>query len=160
MSWEAMETSVKESGTSGDFIKLKAGESIRLVLRGEPYLFFQKFKDRVEYTEYVEGSSRKFHINAIVKDGDNYKAKILQGGVKLMSAILACKSKYGLDCIYELQRQGATQQDTRYNLLYDSKLEGEALSQVNAVPLLSLSKGRSQQPDAHNEDRGEPRIPF
>jgi hypothetical protein len=133
---------IKESG-GAEFIKLKDGETVRGVFRGEPYIFYQEFGDKSEYDDYAEGRSTRFKINFVVKEGERYVAKIFGGGYYVLTALVDYKDKHGLDVVYEVKRNG-TGTDTRYTIMYDNKLTDSQLDKVKEVKLKELRRGRTR----------------
>lgn len=163
MSWEEADKAVKENATR-NFLRLKDGEKIKVIFRGEPHLFYKKFEEKEEYNTPVDGAQRRFRINVLITEADKFVPKIFEGAIGTLSDIHACRAKYGLDKIFELGRVG-TSTKTRYPVLYDSDLSPEQLKKANAVKLLELSRGRSraaedQRREDENEDEVEQDIPF
>ncbi len=138
MSWEQMKKA-KEEGGNSMFIRLKDGDSVEGVFRGQPHTFYQSFGDRAEYDKWAEGRSFKFKINFVVNEAGHLNVKIFQGGATIRDAILDAKEEYGLDCIYKIKRTGSTKEDTRYAVLFKQKLTPEGIEAVNAMELKRLT---------------------
>lgn len=143
MSWSDFDKKAKEA-SGGSFIKLKDGDEVVGVFRGEPYTFYQEFKSRIEYPYKVEGASFKFRVNFVIKSKDGYVAKILQGGATMAEQISACKDEYGLDCIYKIKRKGSGKDDTTYSVLFKSELTPAQKKELASVELLSLTSEKKQ----------------
>lgn len=141
MSWDQMEKAVEESG-SELFVKLKDGEEIIGVFRGEPYCFRQIFKDQTEYPvdAFLKGASFKFKIAFITKDEGKYVAKIFQGSKRVSETLLDAKNEYGLDCTFKVKRTGSGKDDTRYSILFKAKLSPAELKEINSIELPSLQR--------------------
>ena len=150
MSWDDFDKKAKEAG-NGSFIKLKDGDEVIGVFRGEPYLFYQEFKSKIEYPYKVDGASFKFRVNFVVKEKEGYVAKILQGGATLAQQISACREEYGLDCAYKIKRKGSGKEDTVYSVLFKSELAPNAKKEIDAVKLLNIAP-KSSSDDPRDED--------
>lgn len=154
MSWEKM----KESKSSGLFVSLKDGESIEGVFVGNPVCFYQTFKDPAEYNEWKEGRSFKFKINFVaVKDGE-LTGRIFKGGKTVSDMLLDVKEEYGLDCIFKVKRSGSTKDDTRYSILFKSKLTDKQKDAINAVPTIKFKaiEATEEAPPPADEDAPPP----
>ena len=145
----------KEGG--GFFIKLKNGESIEGLFRGEPYCFYQIFEDKKEYSERVEGSSFKFKINFIIKEKGAYVPKILQQGVTLAKLVRKYTNECGMDTLFKIEREGSGKDDTTYYLIPKGPVLPESLKQINAVKLLPLQK--SEDDTSFNPEEYEKENP-
>lgn len=154
MSWEKM----KERSENKNFIKLKDGEEVQGVFAGEPYTFYKKFKDQVEYADWADGRSWKFRINFIVKGDNGYEAKVLEGGSTICDQILAAKEEEGLDAIYKIKRKGSGKEDTVYTVHFKGKLTPEQIEQMKGVKLQNLVFNRSTSLNAPPPD--DDSVPF
>lgn len=138
MSWDSMKKA-KEEGGGGKYLKLKDGESIEGTFMGEPYCFYQKFKDPIEYSSWQEGLSFRFRINFVTRDEHGQLvAKVFQGGAKVRDAVLDVKEEYGLDAVYKIKRTGSGKDDTRYTVLFKQILKEEQLKTIKTVKLNEL----------------------
>ena len=156
--WDQMEMTKSEQGSS-IFIKLKDGDEIEGVFRGNPYTFYQAFKERVEYDKWAEGRSFRFRIPLVVQVNGMYSAKIFQGGAMLRDALIDVRNEYGLDCLFKIKRTGSGKDDTRYSILFKGKLTDEQLEKINAIKLpilMSSIKGV----DAVGETKYSDNVPF
>jgi hypothetical protein len=149
--WDTMKKA-KESGDSM-FIKLKDGDNIKGVFRGDPYVFYRVFQDKEEYTEWAEGRSFRFRINFMTEES-GWAPKILEQGAKVRDALLACKAKYGLDCVYEITRTGSGREDTVYNVLFDRNLTDSEKAVIAGTTLKELTK--KELPEKHLESTDVP----
>lgn len=154
MSWERMKKAREESG--GLFIRLKDGDAIEGVFRGEPYCFYQKFKDPNEYTEWAEGRAFKFKINFITRENGAPVAKIFQGGARVRDILLDAIDEYGIDTVFKIKRTGSEKETTRYSILFKTALTPEQLDLINKVELHSLERRlRDEEPPPY-EDEEDP----
>jgi hypothetical protein len=162
MSWEQ----AKQSAEGSSFLKFKDGESISIVFRGEPYVFYQKYPDKAEYTEWTEGRTTRFKLACVVKLEGEYQGKIFGGGRTVLAMLSECNEEYGMDCAYKVKRKGSGT-DTTYTVLFQKKLTEEDLANVNAVDVPKLTSGRARQDDDipppteddFNQDTDKPQEP-
>lgn len=150
-SWNDFDKKAKEASSGGSFIKLKDGDEVIGVFRGEPYTFYQAFKDKIEYPYKVAGASFKFRVNFVIKEKDGFVSKILQGGATMADQISSCREEYGLDCTYKIKRKGSGKDDTTYSVLFKANLSKEQLKEINAVELLKLTSEKGS-PNRTQED--------
>jgi hypothetical protein len=135
------------------FIKLKSGESIQGVFRGDPYDFRIHWLKAESRSVVCDGkelcklcasgdkSSFRFRLNFIVKEGEDYLAKVIeQGWTSYQALINLQESGYDLEKqIIQISRQG-TGLNTSYSIIPSPKgmvtPDKEAL--INAVVLNDL----------------------
>jgi hypothetical protein len=151
MSWDELKK-VKEQSAGSIFVKLKDGDSIEGIFRGEPRFFYQTFGERTEHNTWAEGRNFRFRVNMFTKDDEGiYAAKIFQGGAKVRDAILDARDEYGLDCMFKIKRTGSTKEDTRYAILFKSQLTPEELTKIKSTQLRSLVNPTSEKCDSSEE---------
>lgn len=155
MSWEKAKAMSQEGG-SKDYIKLKDGQFVEGVFVGEPYPFYQKYQDKLEYTEWAEGRSFRFKMNFVTKENGQYVCKIFQNNKTTFKALEEAIAEYGQDCLYKVKRTGSTKEDTTYSVLFKAKLNEEQVAKVKAVDMHPLhgKTGNGKVPGA------EPSVPF
>lgn len=159
MSWEALRNA---KGDGGNFIKLKDGNSIEGIFRGEPHVFYQKFGDRTEHKERgtkEEGRSFRFKMSMIVKEDDQYVSKIMAGGFYLATSIDDQITENGIDSIYKVKRMGSGPQDTRYAVVFKKALTEDQVKTISEIPVKELEVGRGVE-ESGEEDAGTEDIPF
>lgn len=170
MSWERLRTEGKGSGGK-NFVKLKDGDSVIGVFRGEPHIFYKIYQDKVEYDEWAEGRNFRFRINFIVKEGDQYVAKIFEGGRRVADDVVAASEEYTLNSVFKISRKGSGKENTKYSVLFKSALEEEQLDKIKKVKLETLKFGKraqvfdDQEPPPFTDDdipaeEGEEPLPF
>lgn len=167
------EMRVKESGTSLPYLKIKDGERVRGVFKGNPHEFGRIGwgKDSKVVPFGTEGSTDRFLINFIVKEGASYVAKVWERGNTQYNEIKDLNEKYPLEeTVVEIKRVGSGKDDTRYSILPLPPKEqpGEAgWKVINAVKLVDIWPKESQpevegnyqwhEPESFDE---HPEIPF
>lgn len=159
MSWDQLKKAKEQSG--GDlFISLKDGDSIEGVFRGEPYVFYKKFKDptdKKEYEAWENGRSFNFRINFLeIKDG-TFTPRIFTGGARARDPLAAVKEEYGLNCVFKIKRSGLNE-STRYDILFKRALDDGQMRQINDFPLKHLTKQTKEV--GKYEETHEPVMPI
>ena len=102
----------KEPNTgTGDmnFVKLKDGESIKGILRGNPYEFHKKWVDHKSTPCDASDPDAKFafRMNLVVKEESGYVSKILEQGAKLYSSLKELNEEFNLDVtVIKIKRTG------------------------------------------------------
>ncbi len=141
-------------------IRLKGGESVQGILRGDPYEFEHAFKpgDKPKF---------RFKINMVLMENKAMVCKILSGGWKLYDQLVQLdKAGWKLDQIFmRVSRQGTTINDTVYSATpVPTPPSPETLATVAKMPLRELTGGDSVAPAAAAQpgDFQEPEsdIPF
>ena len=147
MSWDK---TPKQSG--GIYFKLEAGKSEKIIVRGEPEVFFVKWQDgrAMPSTEDDPDAKFRFYVNVIVNEGGKYVAKIWEQGPKIFGDLKEFREDYNLDeTVIKISRTG-TGLDTKYSILpLPTKLDKKALDEIAALELHELSgqvKGEFRQP--------------
>lgn len=158
-------------GGGNIFLKLKDGESVNGVLRGEIYEFYAKW---VQGRGYVlvdesdpEGKSR-YRINIIVREENRFVAKIWEFGITVNNQVAdiqadleAAKEKLDETKLKITRHGGGT--STEYNVLASrEKMTPKMLKEIAAVPLNILehkNKPAVPMPDA-DDDFMKEELPF
>lgn len=142
----------QSGGGSGlPYLKIKDGETIHGVFRGDPYEGYSNFQTKKWYPLEAgkqEGTSYRFRVNVIIKEGASYVAKVWEQGyertkdiAKLMKEAKRYHQQDTLDnLVIAITRHGATKDDTSYELEIAEQQPGAATWKViNAVKLNDLS---------------------
>lgn len=103
----------KSGGQGGGvegLIKLKSGESVTGILRGEPHEFEHAFKP-------ADKPKFRFRLNMVVSENGALVAKVLEGGWKLYVQLKTLsEAGWDLEKTYtKISRQGSTMNDTTYS---------------------------------------------
>lgn len=94
--------SPKEGGGSGNmFLKLKDGESVKVILRGDPYEFYSKWENgkSILSDESDRDARFRFRMNVVVREGNSYVAKIWEQGPTAYNTL-----KELIDSGYDLEK--------------------------------------------------------
>ncbi len=134
-----------QSGGNGGgikgLIKLKGGESVTGVLRGDPYEFEHAFKpgDKAKF---------RFRLNMVVMENGALQAKVLEGGWKLYQSLKQLnEAGWDLEKTYtKISRIGTTMNDTVYSAtVTPTPVPQGTLDKVAAVPLNDLRSSRGTE---------------
>ena len=142
----------EKSEDTRNFVKLKSGESIQGVFRGDLYEFRMHWIDdrsvlcpedkTCEPCNNKLQASFKFRVNFITKEGNDYSAKVLQQGWRFYQNIRALDYELkGLEhFLVKITRHGSAKNDTSYTIIPISggPLSKEQEEKLNAVQLNDL----------------------
>lgn len=147
------------------FIKMKSGDRIEGIFRGDPHIFHQHYYEG----KYVDchsshdcalcGADEKrlfrFRINFITKQDDVLVAKIFQGNYGTFKDLKSMhENNYDLEeTKVSITRTGEKQQ-TKYTILpvkNNGGLTAEHFKKIAALPLNALSKTKTQAPKVKDE---------
>lgn len=160
-----------EKKTDGKhYLRLKDGDQIIGVFRGQPYEFYEIF-NQGEVPKSTQGATYRFRVNFITKEGSNYVAKIFQNGTRILGKMQRVNQVYnGLENVAViLSRTGSTKDDTMYDVIAlpdKQQPTEEGWKLINQVPLHDVTNGHEKSsisepsfdqtpmPDEHDE------IPF
>ncbi len=156
-----------------NFLKLKSGESVRGVFRGDIYEFRQHF-EKAENKGYLctedkscqfcnEGkkSSFRFRLNIVITENGAYSAKIYENGWGVYEMLKTLHEDYNLEThLMKITRNGSGT-DTTYSILPvpNGQLGESQTKLVSAVPLLNLEM-KPKQNEETEVNYEEESIPF
>lgn len=151
-------SNVKAGRSNPDVIRLKDGEAIQGILRGDTYEWHRVFRAG-------EKPKFKFRVNIVTKINGALDSKIVEGGPKLYEQLKELsESGWNLDETFiQIKRTGSGQQDTVYTAsVLPTKPTPEAIAAVAKVPLKNLEdgtgSGASAGPQAPRESEDD--CPF
>lgn len=151
---------------SEHFLKLKAGEVIRGVFRGDPHEFRLHWEnnksslctdDTCERCKSGNKSKFRFRLNFLVKENDHYVAKIWEQGWTVYTQLRDLHaSDYDLEkTVVKITRTGSGLNDTIYSVLplpppngLVTKELNDKLSQIKLHDLVNLAEST---PESHVE---------
>jgi hypothetical protein len=114
----------RENGGGGgsgptNFLRLKDGETVTGILRGDLYSFFSVgFGANTKVVGPGEGGKERYRHNIVVKEGDGYVAKIWEFGSKIYDDLSALEAS-GWDLqntLITIARKGSTKENTKYTV--------------------------------------------
>lgn len=143
---------------TGNFLKLKEGESILGVFRGEPHVVYKKWENNksvpAEYGD--QGAKFGFRVNFITKIKDQYQPVIWEQGAIVYTQLKEFNKDYPLEStIVKITRQG-TGLDTTYSILPNPKghiVTPELEAALSGVKLADLEVGEQSK---HDDDKFPP----
>lgn len=154
-----------------NLIKLKSGESVKGIFRGDPYQFKQHWKNGRGYPCQgmdcllckevdEEGKPRypnfRFRVNFIISENGQWVAKVFEQGGRVYDKVEALSTEYALDKIQvKITRYGTDKSNTNYEIvpLPRGEVTPEMEKKISEVKLNDLNpyQATSETPDA-NED--------
>lgn len=125
-----------ESGEgTGTFLRLKDGETVTGILRGDIYTFYSiGFGADTRVVEQGKGGKRKYRHNFVVKDGSGYAARVWEFGPKIYDTLSALEQG-GWDLqntLLTISRTGSTKENTKYTVTPNKKEPSEAAMKAMA----------------------------
>jgi hypothetical protein len=138
------------------FLKLKDGESVKGVFKGEPRYFYQKWGEG-EVPEGTPGAAWRFELNFVTKDGASYVAKVFSQGTRVMKRLEFLNKKKPLErLVVEITRSGSTKDDTEYFIeIADTQPNEAGWRVIDAVKLVDLG-GSKEESEPQFEDSPMP----
>lgn len=147
-----MKFPTRRMGSGKSFLKLKAGDAIRGVFRGEPYQFRTHWvenrgvvctgRDKCALCKAGEKSSFRFRINFITQENGAYVAKVFEQGATVYDSMKAIhEGDYDLSSyIMKITRNGSDK-ETTYSLIPvpNGKLSKDQEKLVSEVALIALA---------------------
>jgi hypothetical protein len=160
--------------SSGSFIKMKSGDRIQGMFRGDPSPFKQHWvnnrsvicpgKDNCQHCAGGDKPKFRFRINFVTQENGAWVAKVFDGNYgtfKLMKEMH--ESDYNLEETYVTVSRSGEKNDTRYSILPVKNNGGlkaadiKAIMQIELIPLTqeAAATGADESDDEDSED-----IPF
>lgn len=134
-----------EEGSSGHFLKIKDGESKRLVLRGDIHECYKKWVGGKgqECAPDEPGAGLRFKVNAILDENGELVAKIWEFGITIYNQLKDINAEYPLENTkIKVTRSGSTKDNTSYTVLplvgEKDKLLPKHLDKISAISLHEL----------------------
>lgn len=158
-----------------NFIRIKDGDSLKMIFRGEPYDFHKHWiRNKPELCKGIncelcqKGDKPRFNfrINAIIYDSEKKSlvAKILEQGYRFYKSLASLeKAGYTLEKTPVIvSRTGTNKQDTVYTIMPDpnSKYNLELESQLSKIELRNLTDFELAGETTNTSDANEDDIPF
>lgn len=152
--------SVPNGNGSKNFLKLKPSESVYGIFMGDPYEFYSLWENGrgKDVPEGTAGSSFRFRINFVVKDGAVYVPKIFENGVTVYNQLKELHEEYALDTIVVKITRNGSGKETSYSIIpANQKLTKETLAHLKTLQLNELV---SQAPQQNGQTQDNEEIPF
>lgn len=136
---------------SGKFLRIKSGESIKGVFRGEIYEFMIKWENNKSHV--VENldltKNNRFKLNFVVFEEGRFIAKIWEFSQTVYNTLSSIAEEYPLEKTkVKITRQGVGTETTYHILpLLNEPLGPQALSQIEAVELAFLGTQKKPEPE-------------
>lgn len=157
---------IPKSEGSNLFFRLKDGETLNGVCRGEVYEFYIKWannKSQVVTSDDPEGKSR-FRVNIVVQEGQKFVAKVWEFGLTIYNQLSDINEEYDLSKTKLKIKRVGTGTDTIYMILplLKEPLTPFVLNEIESVTLNMLQhKAPAQKSPAEAYFDGPPdELPF
>jgi hypothetical protein len=159
------------SSGPGKFIKLKDGESIYVILRGDIKTSYQKWNGSTyePAKKGEEGASLRFKVNAVVFEDKKPVVKILEGGGHLYFDLKTINDEYALEITMIKISRAGERQGTRYTVMPAGPKAQPDANMLTAIESLTLHsfEPKGAEPvkpsvgaDLPNFFEDEDRLPF
>ena len=137
-------------GGGGSYLSLKDGESVKAILRGDPFEFSIKWENGKSsvVSDGTQGASFRFKINAIVREAPSaYIAKIWEQGVTTYLQLKALAVDYDLEkTVLKITRAGTGKESSYSVVPMPNGLDAETTNAVLNVKLHDLTKTKVTTP--------------
>ncbi len=137
-----------DSGGPTLYLRLKDGEAVNIIPRGEIYEFYSVFGTRGEVTSSTPGAKLRFKMNVIVNESGTLKAKILEFGMTIYDQLAEINKVCDVTKTkIRLSRKGSGKSDTMYMLLpvVNEPISAKVMATIEAIPLHVLNQARAKQ---------------
>lgn len=162
-----------ESGTGGkDIVKLKGGDVIAGIFKGNPHIFRQHWENGRSQTcagqdvcdRCKAGDKPKFRfaINFVIKDGNGYVAKVFEQSYGTYLDMKELHKEYNLEkTVVQIKRMGDDKNNTRYTIL-PLKSQPKDFSIFDKVPLIDVKAkvNGTGESSASGSEMNDDDIPF
>ena len=115
-----IERAKTEKGSGGPtlYLRLKDGEAVNIIPRGEIHEFYSVFGVRGEAQENTPGAKLRFKMNVVINESGTLKAKLLEFGMTVYEQLSEINKVYGdvTKIKIRFSRKGSTKSDTVYML--------------------------------------------
>ena len=129
------------------FLRLKDGEAVKVIPRGENKVFYVKWNGSAseEVDRSEPGAKFRFKFNVVMNEGGKYVAKIFENGPSLYNALKELAEDYDLEkTVIKIKREGSGL-ETRYHAMpMPTQLGEDQLAAIAAVELPDLDGKKDQ----------------
>jgi len=144
-----------DTGGPNHFIRLKDGEDVRGILRGEireAWVIWEN-KKKIEVNEGDPGARFNFQVNMVVKEGTSYVAKILEGGPQIYKQLANLSKDWELENTVIIIRRDGIELNTEYTVNPappKQQAPKEALEFIQTIELHDLAPQTEQKREVKN----------
>ncbi len=143
-----------DSGGPTLYLRLKDGEAVNIIPRGEIHEFYSVFGTRGEVTSSTPGAKLRFKMNVIVNESGTLKAKILEFGMTIYDQLAEINKVCDVTKTkIRLSRKGSGKSDTMYMLLpvVNEPISAKVMATIEAIPL-NILDGKKPAPKSFDAD--------
>ncbi len=167
MKFEKFESKPKGEGSSGAYLRLKDGESVNGVFKGDILKFWQvwpKGGDKQIFVEPAPGASPRFKVNIVVHENGEFVAKVFEFTKSISSQLADLQEDYDLsNTKVKITRRGEGTATVYSIIPSKDQPTPSQLKIINSVQLNALSVSTKEPPKelknyAPSDDSDE--VPF
>lgn len=129
------------------YLRLKDGESVNIIPRGEIHEFYSVFGTRGEVTSSTPNAKLRFKVNVIVNEGGTLKAKILEFGPTVYEQLAEINRVCDVTRTkIRFSRKGSGKSDTMYILMpvVNEPISPKVQATIDAIALNVLDGKKPQ----------------
>lgn len=143
----------KDATTVGNYLKLKDGESVVGIFRGETYSFRIKWENgkSSHVLDPNPANHNRWKLNFVMKEGNAFVAKLWEFGVTVYDQLAEINSEYDLDKTkVKISRRG-TGTDTQYSILplLKEPIPPQIMKEIESTKLNPIVKDSVIEPRAN-----------
>lgn len=154
---------IKSDGGSHLYLRVKDGESVNVILRGEIHEFRIKWENgkSIEIPESDSSRMNRFRLNAVIYENGAFVAKLWEFGLTVYNQLSDINDVYPLEKTKIRVSRKGTGTDTTYMLLpmLNEPLSQGALKSIEAVKLNVLNAKPKQESKSLYDDYASPDTP-
>ena len=143
-------------------LKLKDGQTEVGMFQGafhEFYMDWPKGGLKTVSPDPFPGAQFRFEINFVVKEGNQYVAKVFEGGLRVYKQLAALHKEYDLSTtVFKITRSGTDKQTSYAFMPAKNQPSADTLKQITNVELIPLG-GAPSTPSANSDDDSS-EVPF
>ncbi len=141
-------------GDTGNYLKLKDGESAIGVPRGEIFSFKSVWVGgrSTVVDEPNPANHNRFKINFIVKGDAGYQVRVWEFGITIYNMLADLASEMEITkSKLKVTRRGSTKDNTSYTIIPLGAIDGKSLEIISVMDLNILDKAPSKKNEGHKE---------
>ncbi len=156
----------QEASGPSNYLKIKDGDSVTGVFRGEAHSFRIKWENNKSHVidDPNPANHNRWKLNFVLREGDKFVAKTWEFGITVYDQLSALNAEYDLDSTKVKVTRKGTGTDTAYFILplLREPIPPAIMKEIEAVPLNILDKAPSpKQEEVPWPEAGDhPEIPF
>ena len=140
-------------------LKLNDGQEVKVVFRGDPLVFYQRWPkggQKEVFSTPEPGSRPRYFMNAIVRDGASFVAKVFEMASPTYSMLFKINEHLPIEKTKVLVSRMGSGTNTKYALLAlpHEALSERELAEIDAVKLNDLSPDSVSESESSGTSEG------